>query len=60
MVTLLDSLSGKANGNARDVRTICYNAKAVLILGADLSQQHPLLANQIRANYRHHKAGSML
>jgi NADH-quinone oxidoreductase subunit G len=54
VVTLLDSLSGKTAtlGNSDD----CYNAKAVLIVGADLSQQQPLLANQIRANYRHHKA----
>jgi NADH-quinone oxidoreductase subunit G len=54
VVTLLDSLSGKtaALGTADD----CYNATAVLIVGADLSQQQPFLANQIRANYRHHKA----
>ena len=54
VVTLLDSLSGKSAtlGTADD----CYNAKAVLIIGADLSQQQPFLANQIRANYRHHNA----
>jgi len=33
-----------------------YTAKAVLIVGSDLSQQHPLLAFQIRANWRHHQA----
>jgi NADH-quinone oxidoreductase subunit G len=33
-----------------------YTAKAVLIIGADLSQQHPLMANQVRANVRHHGA----
>ena len=33
-----------------------YKKKAVLIIGADLSQQHPLLAFQIRANVRHHSA----
>jgi NADH-quinone oxidoreductase subunit G len=33
-----------------------YTAKAVLIVGSDLSQQHPLLAYQIRANVRHHGA----
>ena len=33
-----------------------YSAGAVLIVGADLSQQHPLLAFQVRANYRHHAA----
>jgi len=55
VVTLLDSLSGKTAtlGTADD----CYNTNAVLIVGADLSQQQPFLANQIRANYRHHKAG---
>ena len=55
VVTLLDSLSGKTAtlGTAED----CYNSKAVLIVGADLSQQQPFLANQIRANYRHHQAG---
>ncbi len=55
VVTLLDSLSGKTAtlGNVDD----CYNSKAVLIVGADISQQQPFLANQIRANYRHHKAG---
>jgi NADH-quinone oxidoreductase subunit G len=54
VVTLLDSLSGKTAtlGTVDD----CYNSKAVLIVGADLSQQQPFLANQIRANYRHHKA----
>ncbi len=29
-------------------------SKAVLTVGADLSQQHPLLAFQARANFRHH------
>jgi len=33
-----------------------YTAPAVLVAGADLSQQHPLVAFQIRANYRHHGA----
>ncbi len=33
-----------------------YHTKAVLIAGSDLSQQHPLLAYQIRANWRHHHA----
>ena len=33
-----------------------YNAKAVLIVGNDLSQQHPFLAFQARANVRHHEA----
>jgi NADH-quinone oxidoreductase subunit G len=33
-----------------------YTAKAVLVVGADISQQHPLLAFQVRANFRHHAA----
>ncbi len=33
-----------------------YNAKAVLVVGTDLSQQHPLLAFEVRANIRHHSA----
>jgi NADH-quinone oxidoreductase subunit G len=33
-----------------------YTTKAALIVGADLAQQHPLLAYQLRANWRHHKA----
>ena len=33
-----------------------YTAKAVLIVASDLAQQHPLLAFQVRANWRHHQA----
>jgi NADH-quinone oxidoreductase subunit G len=33
-----------------------YKAATVLIIGADLSQQHPFLAYQVRANVRHHGA----
>ena len=33
-----------------------YSAKAVLVVGSDLSQQHPFLAFQMRANVRHHEA----
>ena len=54
IVTLLDALSGKASALAT-VEDL-YTAKGVLIAGSDLSQQHPLLANQIRTNVRHHKA----
>ncbi len=54
IVTLLDALSGKTDALA-SVDDL-YKANGVLILGSDLSQQHPLLANQIRANVRHHKA----
>src|SRR5277367_3142727 len=54
LVTLIDALSDRANvlATVEDL----YTAKAVLVVASDLSQQHPLLANQIRANVRHHGA----
>ena len=54
LATLFDALSGRKDvlATAADL----YTAKAVVVVGADLSQQHPLLANQIRANVRHHAA----
>jgi len=52
--TLLDALSGRENALASTEDL--YKAKSVLIIGADLSQQHPLLAFQIRSNARHHSA----
>jgi NADH-quinone oxidoreductase subunit G len=54
LATFLDALSGRndALATAADL----YNAKAVLVVGNDLSQQHPLLAFQARANFRHHGA----
>jgi NADH-quinone oxidoreductase subunit G len=51
---LFDALAGRTNALA--AAGDLYTAKAVLIVGSDLSQQHPLLAFQIRANYRHHGA----
>ena len=33
-----------------------YTASAVLVIGADLANQHPLLSWQVRANARHHGA----
>ena len=54
VVTLVDSLSGKT-GQLATVEDV-YTAKAVLVVATDLSQQHPLLANKVRANFRHHKA----
>jgi len=54
VVTLFDALSG-TTGTLATVEDF-YKKKAVLIIGADLSQQHPLLAFQIRANVRHHSA----
>ena len=51
---LLDALSGKteALATAGDL----YDRKAILIAGADLAQQQPFLAFQLRANHRHHGA----
>ncbi|HJT89160.1 MAG TPA: molybdopterin-dependent oxidoreductase, partial [Bryobacteraceae bacterium] len=54
VVTLLDALSGKQDKLAT-VEDL-YSRKAMLILGADLALEHPLLSFQIRANYRHHQA----
>jgi len=54
VVTLLDALSGKTGALATTADL--YNCKAILVICSDLSQQHPFLAFQIRANYRHHGA----
>src|SRR6478672_1259297 len=54
LATFFDALSGKkdALATAGDL----YTAKAVLVVGADLAQQHPMLSYQARANFRHHAA----
>jgi NADH-quinone oxidoreductase subunit G len=51
---LFDALSDRANvlASTGDL----YSAKAVLVVGADLAQQHPFLSFQARANSRHHQA----
>jgi NADH-quinone oxidoreductase subunit G len=54
LATLFDALSGR-NGALATTADL-YTAAAVLIVGSDLSQQHPLLAFQARANFRHHQA----
>ncbi|MBI5084437.1 MAG: (2Fe-2S)-binding protein, partial [Acidobacteria bacterium] len=54
VVTLLDALGGRQDALAASADL--YKAKAVLIAGADLSQQHPFLAFQVRANWRHHQS----
>ncbi len=58
VVTLFDALKGRTNTLA----TVddLYTTKAALVLGADLSQQHPLLAYQLRANFRHHRSATYL
>jgi NADH-quinone oxidoreductase subunit G len=54
LITFIDALTDRANvlATVEDLNT----AKAVLVIASDLSQQHPLLANQIRDNARHHGA----
>jgi NADH-quinone oxidoreductase subunit G len=52
--SLIDALAGRENALA--AAGDLYTAKSVLVAGADLSQQHPFLAFQIRANFRHHGA----
>ena len=54
VVSLVDALSGKT-GKLATVSDL-YDRKAMLVLGADLALEHPLLSFQIRANYRHHQA----
>jgi NADH-quinone oxidoreductase subunit G len=54
LATFFDALSGKANALATN--NDVYSAKAVLVVGADLAQQHPFLSFQARANFRHHNA----
>ncbi|MGO9895606.1 MAG: NADH-quinone oxidoreductase subunit NuoG [Bryobacteraceae bacterium] len=59
VVTTLDALSGHSlSEKPARLATVLdlYSAKAVLVLGADLALEHPLLSFQIRANYRHHQA----
>jgi NADH-quinone oxidoreductase subunit G len=54
VVTLLDALHGRANSLAAtaDLSTM----KAALIVDSDLAQEHPLLAYQLRTNWRLNKA----
>jgi NADH-quinone oxidoreductase subunit G len=54
VATLLNALSGRSDALA--TMGHLYNTKAALIIGNDLAQQHPLIAFQLRANWRHHKA----
>jgi len=54
VVTLLDALSG-TTGTLATVQDF-YTSKGVLVIGADLALEQPLLSFQIRANFRHHNA----
>jgi NADH-quinone oxidoreductase subunit G len=54
VTTLVDALSGTTGKLASTLDL--YEKKAILVIGSDLSLEHPLLAFQIRANFRHHNA----
>jgi len=54
VVTLLDALRGQTDKLATVADL--YDGEAILVVGADLALEHPLLSYQIRANYRHHQA----
>jgi NADH-quinone oxidoreductase subunit G len=54
IVTLIDALAGRTNALA--TMADAYSTPAALVIGADLAQEHPLLAFQLRANWRHHQA----
>lgn len=54
IATLFDALSGRSNALATTADL--YTTKAALVIDSDLAQEHPLLAFQLRANWRHHKA----
>jgi NADH-quinone oxidoreductase subunit G len=51
---LLAALSGRPEALATTADL--YTSRAALIVANDLAQQHPLLAWQLRANWRHHQA----
>ena len=52
VVALIDALAGRSSALATTADL--YQAKAALVVASDLAQQHPLLAFQLRANWRHH------
>jgi NADH-quinone oxidoreductase subunit G len=54
LVTLLDALKGQTNALA--TADDLYKTTAALVIGSDLSQQHPFLAFQLRAGARHFKS----
>ena len=53
VATLLDALQGKTNALAKT--SDLFSTKAALILDADLAQEQPFLAFQLRANFRLNK-----
>jgi NADH-quinone oxidoreductase subunit G len=53
IATLIDALHGKTAALATTADL--YTTKAALVIHSDLAQEQPLLAFQLRANWRHHK-----
>jgi len=54
VVSLIGALQGKAGALA--TMADLYKTKAAVIIGSDLAQEQPLVAFQLRSNWRHHKA----
>lgn len=54
VATLVRALHGRSNAFATTADL--YTTKAALIISSDLAQEQPLLAFQLRANWRHHNA----
>jgi NADH-quinone oxidoreductase subunit G len=54
VATLVRALQGRANAFATTADL--YTTKAALVISSDLAQEQPLLAFQLRANWRHHNA----
>jgi NADH-quinone oxidoreductase subunit G len=52
--SLMAAVGGRADAFASTADL--YTSRAVLVAASDLSQQHPFLAYQVRANWRHHLA----
>jgi NADH-quinone oxidoreductase subunit G len=53
IITLLDALQGRAGALA--TAADLYTTPAALVISSDLSEQHPFLAWQLRANFRHNR-----
>jgi NADH-quinone oxidoreductase subunit G len=54
VAALMAAIGGRAEALARTADL--YHSRAVLVVGSDLAQQHPFLAYQMRANWRHHQS----
>ena len=54
VASLIGALSGKT-GRLATMADV-YQTKAAVVIGSDLAQQHPLIAYELRRNWRHHNA----